>query len=293
MPKNIVEKVLEEHLVEGSWSPASRSPTASTRSCSRTPGSWRGWSSNSSRRTRVQVPQVVQYVDHNTIQLDHKNPDDHFFSRHARCTTARPSAVPNGISPTCTLRASTSPGRRWSAPTHTTTAGAAGMFSLGIGGMDAAVVMAGFLRADLPERGSRRAGERAAGVGLGQGRDPGDAPPADGQGRPQQGVRLRRSRRGHAVGDAAGHDLQHDPGAGGTAGIFPADERTREWLRSQNRESDFRDLLPDDGARYEDEMVIDLAQLEPLIAKPRNPDNVVPVRDVAGTKVAQVCVGPP
>src|ERR671922_673487 len=80
-------------------------------------------------------------------------------------------------------------------------------------------------------------------------------------------------------------------GLGPPAGIFPADERTRSWLRAQERGDDFRELLPDEGARYDEEMVIDLARLEPLIAKPRNPDNVVPVREVAGTKVAQVCVG--
>src|ERR671922_825035 len=80
-------------------------------------------------------------------------------------------------------------------------------------------------------------------------------------------------------------------GLGATAGIFPADERTRSWLRAQERGDDFRELLPDEGARYDEEMVIDLAALEPLIAKPRNPDNVVPVREVVGTKVAQVCVG--
>jgi aconitate hydratase len=78
---------------------------------------------------------------------------------------------------------------------------------------------------------------------------------------------------------------------GATFGIFPADERTRAFLQAQQREDDFRELAPDDGARYDDEMVIDLAALEPLIARPRNPDNVVPVREVAGTRVAQVCVG--
>ncbi|MBI4260802.1 MAG: aconitate hydratase, partial [Actinobacteria bacterium] len=78
---------------------------------------------------------------------------------------------------------------------------------------------------------------------------------------------------------------------GATAGIFPADERTREFLEVQERADSFRELLPDPGCRYDEEMVIDLATLEPLIAKPRNPDNVVPVREVAGTRVAQVCVG--
>src|SRR5207249_63905 len=78
---------------------------------------------------------------------------------------------------------------------------------------------------------------------------------------------------------------------GATAGIFPGDDECRKFLESQERRQDFRELLPDPGCTYDDEMVIDLASLEPLIALPSNPDKVVPVRDVAGTKVAQVCVG--
>src|SRR5439155_20997304 len=78
---------------------------------------------------------------------------------------------------------------------------------------------------------------------------------------------------------------------GATAGIFPADDECRRFLQYQERAQDFRELLPDPGATYDEEMVIDLATLEPLIALPSNPDKVVPVREVAGTKVAQVCVG--
>jgi predicted aconitate hydratase len=78
---------------------------------------------------------------------------------------------------------------------------------------------------------------------------------------------------------------------GATAGLFPGDDECRKFLEVEERPEDFRELLPDPGAKYDEEMVIDLAQLEPLIAKPSNPDNVVPVREVAGTKVAQVCVG--
>jgi len=78
---------------------------------------------------------------------------------------------------------------------------------------------------------------------------------------------------------------------GATAGIFPADERCRQFLEEQERSEDFRELLPDPGCRYDEEMVIDLATLEPLIALPSNPDKVVLVREVEGTKVAQVCVG--
>jgi len=175
---------------------------------------------------------------------------------------------------------------------HTTTGGAVGMFALGIGGMDAAVVMAGHpfelpypkvvrvvLENELPPWVSakdvilemlRRLTVKG---GLGK------AFAFDGPGVPTLSVTER----------ATISNMIQELGA--TAGIFPADERTREWLEAQERPEHFRELLPDKGARYDEELVIDLAQIEPLIAKPRNPDNVVPVREVAGTKVAQVCVG--
>src|SRR5437763_16870222 len=64
---------------------------------------------------------------------------------------------------------------------------------------------------------------------------------------------------------------------GATAGVFPGDDECRRLLEYQERPGDFRELLPDPGCRYDEEMVIDLAKLEPLIALPSNPDNVVPV----------------
>jgi aconitate hydratase len=78
---------------------------------------------------------------------------------------------------------------------------------------------------------------------------------------------------------------------GATTAIFGSDERTREWLAGQGREDDFVPLAADDGAEYDETEVIDLAALEPLIARPSSPGDVVPVADLAGTEVAQVCVG--
>jgi aconitate hydratase len=78
---------------------------------------------------------------------------------------------------------------------------------------------------------------------------------------------------------------------GATSGLFPSDERTREFLRSQGREQDWRPLGPDEDAVYDEEVEIDLSSLEPLIAMPSSPDNVVPVSEVAGTPVRQVAVG--
>src|SRR5919204_42951 len=78
---------------------------------------------------------------------------------------------------------------------------------------------------------------------------------------------------------------------GATSALFGPDERTRDWLRRQDRDSDFRALGPDDGATYDERVEIDLDDLGPLVAKPHNPDNVVAVEELAGTDVAQVCMG--
>ena len=78
---------------------------------------------------------------------------------------------------------------------------------------------------------------------------------------------------------------------GATTGVFPSDERTREWLRMQQREEDFVELSADEGADYDEREHIELDELEPLIAQPHSPGNVVPVSEVAGTRAAQVCIG--
>ncbi|KPK48169.1 MAG: aconitate hydratase, partial [Dehalococcoidia bacterium SM23_28_2] len=78
---------------------------------------------------------------------------------------------------------------------------------------------------------------------------------------------------------------------GATTSIFPSDERTREYLRAQKREEVWRPLAADPDAEYDEVMEIDLSTLEPLIACPSSPDSVIPVREAAGTRVTQVCVG--
>jgi aconitate hydratase len=78
---------------------------------------------------------------------------------------------------------------------------------------------------------------------------------------------------------------------GATSAVFPADERVREWLEAQGREEDYAELSADEEASYDETEVVELSDLEPLIAKPHSPGNVVPVSEVAGTKTVQVCVG--
>jgi aconitate hydratase len=295
MPQNIVEKVLSEHVVEGTLEAGEVIAYRIDHVLLQDATGTMAWQEFEQLGVdRVQVPQTTQYVDHNMIQLDYKNPDDHFFlqtcSMRYGAVFSRPG---NGISHYVHLERFDRPWQTMvGSDSHTTTGGAVGMIALGIGGMDAAVVMAGHpfeltypkvvrvvlenelhgwvSAKDVILEMLRRLTVKG---GLGK------AFAFDGPGVATLSVTER----------ATICNMIQELGA--TAGIFPADERTLQWLEDQERPDHFRELLPDEGAPYDEEMVIDLAALEPLIAKPRNPDNVVPVREVAGTKVAQVCVG--
>jgi aconitate hydratase len=295
MAQNIVEKVLGEHLISGTLAPGEPISYRMDQVLLQDATGTMAWMEfEQLGKQRVEVPLVVQYVDHNMIQLDFKNPDDHFFLQTCAARYGAVFSRPgNGISHYVHLERFDVP---WAtlvgSDSHTTTAGAVGMFALGIGGMDAAVAMAGHpfeltypsvVRVVLENKLSPWVSAKDVILEM-----------------------LRRLTVKGGINKAYAFDgdgvetLSVTERAticnmilelGATAGIFPADHRTREWLEDQQRADDFRELLPDPGATYQEEMVIDLAALEPLIAKPRNPDNVVPVREVSGTKVAQVCVG--
>jgi aconitate hydratase len=295
MAQNIVEKVLAEHLVEGRLEPGEVISYRIDQVLLQDATGTMAWMEfEQLGKDRVQVPRVVQYVDHNMIQLDYKNPDDHFFLQTCAMRYGAIFSRPgNGISHYVHLERFDVPGQTMvGSDSHTTAAGAVGMFSLGIGGMDAAVVMAGYpFELGYPAV-VRVVLENELGPWVSA-----------------KDVILEMLRRLTVKGGLGKAFVFDGPGVdtlpvtaraticnmiqelGATAGIFPSDHRTQEWLEAQERAGDWTELRSDDGARYDEEMVIDLAALEPLIAKPRNPDNVVPVREVAGTKVAQVCVG--
>jgi aconitate hydratase len=295
MAQNIVEKVLAEHLISGTLAPGEAISYRMDQVLLQDATGTMAWMEfEQLGKDRVEVPLVVQYVDHNMIQLDFKNPDDHFFLQTCAARYGAVFSRPgNGISHYVHLERFDVP---WAtlvgSDSHTTTAGAVGMFALGIGGMDAAVAMAGHpfeltypsvvrvvLENELPPWVSAKDVilEMLRRLTVKGGINKAFAFDGDGVGTLSVAER------------ATICNMILELGA--TAGIFPADGRTREWLEEQQRAEDFRELIPDPSATYEEEMVIDLASLEPLIAKPRNPDNVVPVREVKGTKVAQVCVG--
>ena len=243
---------------------------------------------------RAAVPLAVMYVDHNVLQMDELNMDEHRFLQAVSARLGVKYSRPgNGISHSIHLERFARPGELLiGADSHTTTAGAAGMLALGAGGLDVAVALAGHglwlscpsvvaveLRGRLPDW------VEAKDVVLELLR--------------RYGVRGGYGKSFEFVGEGVETLSVTERGTicnmaletGATMAVFPSDVRTREWLTVQGCEDDFVELSADPGASYDEVEVVDLSLLEPLIAKPSSPGNVVPVREVEGTPVAQVCVG--
>jgi aconitate hydratase len=243
---------------------------------------------------RIQTPLAVSYVDHNVLQIDERNPDDHVylrtFAERYGMLYSRPG---NGISHYIHLERFARPGDVLvGADSHTTTAGGLGMLAIGAGATEVAIVMAGRPYALSPPR--------VAGVRL------------EGELQPwveAKDVVLELLRR-HGVRGGRGLIFEFfGPGVaaigasgraticnmivetGATTALFPSDDETEHWLMEQGRAHDFQRIAADDGAVYDRLEEIDLSSLEPLIAMPQSPGNVVPVREVAGQEVRQVCVG--
>jgi len=295
MPSNLTLDILEAHRVSGAIAPGAeiglRVDQALLQDAT---GTMACLEYLEIREGRVCVPLAVQYVDHNTIQLDFKNPDDHrflqgFCARHG-IHYSRPG---NGICHYLHIERFARPGQLLiGADSHTTTSGALGMIAIGAGGLEVAATLAGApFEIETPQ---------VVGVEL-----RGHLPPwvqakdAILELLRRRGVRggLGRVFEFHGDGVRTLNVTQRATicnmiaELGATTGIFPSDERTREWLREQRREEQWQPLETGGGAHYDEHEIVDLGALEPLIAKPSSPGNVVPVREVAGTEVAQVCVG--
>src|ERR687896_2405885 len=147
MAQNIVEKVLGEHLISGTLAPGEPISYRMDQVLLQDATGTMAWMEfEQLGKNRVEVPLVVQYVDHNMIQLDYKNPEDHFFLQGMAARYGAVFSRPgNGICHYVHLERFAKPyATLVGSDSHTTTAGAVGMFALGIGGMDAAVAMAGY-----------------------------------------------------------------------------------------------------------------------------------------------------
>jgi aconitate hydratase len=243
---------------------------------------------------RVRIPVCVTYVDHNMLQTGYENSDDHLYLQSMAAKYGGIFSRPgNGISHFAHLEHFGRPGQTLlGSDSHTCTAGALGMLAVGAGGMEVAAVMAGepfYLR--MP---------RIVRVNL------------IGRFRPWVSAKdlilelLRRlTVKGglHTVMEYVGPGLETltvperatianmTQELGATTAVFPSDAMTQKYLRSQGREGDWVPIRADPDAAYNGDITIDLSTLEPMIARPSSPDNVVPVREVAGTPVRQVAVG--
>jgi aconitate hydratase len=296
VPENLTRQILRERLTDGELTPGEAiSLKVDQTLLQDATGTMALMQFEQLDVPRVQVERAVQYVDHNVIQLDFKNPDDHrmlqALCRRYGIDYSRPG---NGICHYVHIERYAKPGGILvGADSHTTTSGALGMIAIGAGGLDVAVAMAGHpYEIACPEvvevwlEGTlRRPWVQAKDVILELLR--------------RLSVRGGKNKVFEFTGPGTRDLSVPERGTianmiaelGATAAVFPPDEPTRDWLRRQQREEDFADLGPDPDCDYDDRVDIDLAELAPLVAKPQNPDNVVPVEEVAGTPVEQVCIG--
>ena len=243
---------------------------------------------------RIRTECSVSYLDHNLLYLDNKTPDDHIYLQSvAKRYGVHVSRPGNGICHAVHVARFGAPGKlSMGGDSHTPHGGSIGMLCIGVGGMDVATAMTGVpMRLTMP---------KVVKVNLVGHLKPGCN---------AKEVILEMLRRVGIKGGLGKVFEYVGPGAqtltvseratitnmgaemGATTSIFPADERVREFMRSQGRENEFVEILPDEGCDYDEEMEVDLSSLEPLCACPHQPDNVIPLKDVEKKKVQQVFIG--
>jgi aconitate hydratase len=295
MGRSVTEKLIESHLVEGEMTPGTEIGLRVDQTLTQdATGTVAMLELEAMNLDRVRTEVSVQYVDHNLLQADFRNADDHLFL-HSACRRfglwfSRPG---NGISHAVHMQRFGRPGATMAgSDSHTCAAGALGMLAIGVGGLEVALAMAGEpLHVTMPEVwGVRLVGELPDWVSA-------------------KDVILEMLRR-HDVKGGRGRILEyHGPGLGrlramdrhvianmgaelgATTTVFPSDGEVRRFLESEGRGDAWVELVADDDATYDIEEEIDLSTLEPLIAKPSSPGNVVPVREVEGEPIHQVVVG--
>jgi aconitate hydratase len=295
MSRNITQKIIEAHLVEGK--PEAGQPIAIRIDQTLTQdatGTMAYLQFEALGIDRVKTERSVSYVDHNMLQAGFENADDHRYLQSVAARFGIDFSRPgNGICHQVHLERFGVPGKTLlGSDSHTPTNGGLGMLAIGAGGLDVAVAMGGgafhlampkVVRVSL--KGKLRPWVAAKDVILEILRQ---LTVKGGVGKV-----LEYSGEGVATLSVPERATITNMGAelGATTSIFPSDENTRRYLALQKRESDWKPLVADPDSKYDAEVTIDLSALEPMIAQPHSPDKVVPVHEVAGLKVDQVCVG--
>ncbi len=295
MAKNLTHKILEAHLVEGRLIPGEEIGIRIDHVLLQdATGTVAMLEFEALGMDRVRAEIAVQYVDHNILQTDSKNADDHRYLQTASARYGLYFSPPgNGVSHQVHMERFGVPGKTLiGADSHTPGAAGVSMLGIGAGGLDVALAMAGhpyylpcprvlgvYLTGSLPDWVSakdvilemlRRYGVKGCLGKVVEYTGPGV-------------VSLSATDR-ETIGNM-GTEL------GATSSIFPSDENTRRYLEAQGRGEAWVELRADEGADYDEFTELDLSKIEPLIACPSSPGNVVPVREVAGRTVHQVIVG--
>ncbi len=296
MKKNIVQKIFEAHKVSGEAIPGKtiglRIDQVYTQDATGTM-TWLEFEAIGIER--VKIPLAVSYVDHNMLQSNFMNADDHLFLQTAAQKFGAYFSKPgNGICHQVHLERFAAPGKiALGTDSHTPTGGGMGMIAVGVGGLEAATVMAGapfeimmpkVVQVKLTGK-LQRPWVTAMDViltllkmltvkgGVGKILEY-SGPGVAGLSVPER-----------ATITNMGAEL------GATTSIFPSDRNTRAFLKAEGRERDWVALSADKNAEYQETIVLDLGSIEPMTARPHSPDNVVAIREIAGTKINQVCIG--
>ena len=295
MGKSLTRKIIESHYVSGSMTPGEEVFIKVDQTLTHDINAvmtYLAFEATGLNRRRIECS--VSYLDHNLLYVDHKTPDDHIYLQSAAkrfgVHVSRPG---NGICHTVHVARFGAPGKiSMGGDSHTPHGGSIGMLCIGVGGMDVATAMTGVpMRLKMPRviqvklTGRLKPGVNAKEVilkmlekvtikgGLG------NVYEYTGEGAASLEVPQR------ATITNMGAEL------GATSSIFPADEQVRKFLKAQQREEAYTELLPDEDAEYDDTIEINLSELEPLISCPHQPDNVMPLKDVEKKPVQQVFIG--
>lgn len=295
MAQNVAQKLIQSHLVDGEMTPGEEIALKIDQTLTQdATGTLVMLELEAMELDRVKTEVSAQYVDHNLIQEDNKNPDDHLFLQSA-CERfgAYFSRPGNGISHAVHMERLGRPGKTLlGSDSHTPAGGSLGMLAIGAGGLEVAMAMAGEpFYTKMP---------KVFGVKL-TGKLPDWVSAKD--------VILEMLRR-HGVSGGVGKVIEYyGPGLdnleamdrhvianmgaelGATTTVFPADDEIKRFMTSQGRADEYEPMLADDGCEYDEHDEIDLSELVPLIAKPTSPGNVVPVSEIAGDELYQAYIG--
>ncbi len=294
-PLNVTQKLIKSHLVEGEMKSGEEIGLEIDQTLTQdATGTMVMLELEAMELDKAQTELSCQYVDHNLLQTDYRNPDDHVFLKSAAekfgIWYSRPG---NGVSHPIHTERFAVPGKSMiGSDSHTPATGSMGMLAFGAGGLDVAFAIAGKpMYVKMPE---------VLGVKV-TGRLPDWVSAKD--------VVLEMLRRYDVEGCVGKIIEYYGPGLkhlstmdrhvianmgtemGATSTVFPSDEETRRFMKLQEREDEWSELKADEGAEYDEHEELDLSEVVPLIAKPSSPGNVVPVSEVAGSDIYQSYIG--